>query len=209
MFGEALDRCLTEFPEADVRFIMTPMVNGLESKAFYDRLVALAAEHQGKFLLIEGMLTHEQLIAIQAGVTWSVWPSLYEPCGGATEPLAVGTPLITRASGGLPRQARLDPSGQLCGLLYRETVPAGVDQTVAWTDLELAGTTPIRLAQPLYVALVEVLEQALIKGVQIRTESPDEYARMLACTTLQVEDDFFSRNASPGTLASVLDGVGR
>ncbi|MEW6363308.1 MAG: glycogen/starch synthase [Acidobacteriota bacterium] len=189
VLAHAIDGFLKEDGSSDVRFVLTPIVTGLEPAPFYRQITALAEGWPGKVIVIEGRLPPDDLMAIQSGACWSVWPSLYEPCGGATEPLSMGTPIIVRETGGLTRQAHL-ASGEPCGLSYREKV-GGIDLGQAWRDIETATDPSARMGSGLYVAMVKELKETIEEAVDVRAKD-DEYARILARTTDQVEDTFFS-----------------
>jgi probable addiction module antidote protein len=194
VFAHAITRYLEAHRDADVRFLLTPLINGLEPDAFYQQLDTLANSPGsiavGRVLVTDGFL--EAIKQVQAGVCWSVWPSFYEPCGSGTEPFAMGTPVIARAVGGLPRQLVHEESGDYCGLLYRENVPAEVDDRTSWPEIENAKSPSERLNSKLYNAMTDALVAKIGEAVDIRRNQPEKYARMLARTTQQVQDPFFS-----------------
>ena len=191
VLAHAIERYLKNHRQADVRFLLTPLVNGLEPPPFYRQLATLAeSKGRGRVLVLDGYL--ESLKPVQAGVCWSVWPSLYEPCGGATEPFAMGTPVIARAVGGLTRQLIHESSGDYCGLLYREAAPSGIDERSEWPAIENASSPFERLQSKLYNAMIDALVVKIEEAVDIRQNQPERYARLLARTTQQVQDPFFS-----------------
>lgn len=190
VLGHAIQRYLVADPQARARFILTPLVTGLEPLTFYHQLENLARVHSGKVMMVEGFL--DRIGDVQAGATWSLWPSLYEPCGGATEPLAMGTPVIARETGGLSRQVTMPANQSLvCGLLYREKW-SDPDAGQAWKAIETTPDPATRLSTPLYESMVQAMVERIVEAVRIRIEEPKRYARLLACTTLQVQDEFFS-----------------
>lgn len=177
ILAHAITRYLDAHADADVRFLLTPLVNGLEPAPFYEQLETLAISAAvGRVLVIDGFL--ETMKLVQAGTCWSVWPSFYEPCGGLTEPFAMGTPAVARDTGGLRRQMIHEDSGEYCGLLYREATPPEIDEHTAWPEIERAATPSERTRSKLYNAMVEALVVSLGEAVDIRQKQPDKYARM-------------------------------
>jgi glycosyltransferase involved in cell wall biosynthesis len=165
-------------------------VNGLEPPPFFEQLKSLASQFVGRVIVIDGFL--KTLAQIQEAVCWSVWPSFYEPCGGASEPLSMGTPAIARRTGGLPTQLIYSETGETAGILYRELAPLDVNDQTAWREIEEAPTPEARMDSKLYVSMVDALVRAIEEAVEIRQNQPERYSRMLALTTEQVSAPVFS-----------------
>jgi glycogen synthase len=117
------------------------------------------------------------------GVTWSVWPSLYEPFGGVTEPYVLLTPVIARATGGLVQQVMdfgIAPE-DATGILYRESVPAAR----AWQEtqqqaMQAALDPAVREATPLFRAQAEALKDAIMVAAELYRDHHADYGRLLA-----------------------------
>lgn len=190
----AIERLLEREPRCDVRFIVTPMINGLEPPGFVEHLYSGASRNEGTLLVIEGRVEpRSHFLDLMSGATWSLWPSLYEPCGAASEPLALGTPVVARATGGLTRQIHCAGSPrELCGSSFREQVSPAWDVADHWRRIQGAVSPRERARIPLYDAMVEALTGALQRAVRLRLRQPESYAMMLARTSLQARDRLFA-----------------
>jgi len=190
VFAHAIARYLRSHRNSDVAFVLTPNVNGLEPPPFFEQLKSLASQFVGRVIVIDGFL--KTLAQIQEAVCWSVWPSFYEPCGGASEPLSMGTPAIARRTGGLPTQLIYSETGETAGILYRELAPLDVNDQTAWREIEEAPTPEARMDSKLYVSMVDALVRAIEEAVEIRQNQPERHSRMLALTPEQVSAPVFS-----------------
>ncbi len=119
---------------------------------------------------------------VRAGVTWSVWPSLYEPFGGVTEFYIHGTPVIADATGGLVQQVisyDVDPL-HASGILYMEDVPeSSTWQKKMYRTMEATLDPLSRMTNPLYIRLVEALSHAIRLASDLYQDD-DSYGRILA-----------------------------
>jgi glycosyltransferase involved in cell wall biosynthesis len=118
---------------------------------------------------------------LQAGSTFSIWPSMYEPFGGASEFLLRGTPVIARSTGGLRQQIKSFESatGTGNGILYETAVPEpGTDE---WRKIQGERIPRDRMAYPIYQDQVDKLVWAIEEAVRILRE-PKDYGRLLGNT---------------------------
>jgi len=190
----AIDRYFERHPGADVRFVVTPMINGLEPHAFVEHLYAATERHDGALLVINGRVApRADFLSLMSGATWSLWPSLYEPCGAASEPLCLGTPIIARETGGLTRQlANEADSEKRCGIGYREQPSVDNDLGEQWRKIQSAASPKARVSIPLYEDMVRSLVDALEMAVSLRLYRPEAYAEILALTSDRARDPIFS-----------------
>jgi glycogen synthase len=143
---------------------------------------SVAERRPGEIVILPFRLT-DIYLDLLAGVTWSVWPSLYEPFGGVTEPYLWQTPVVARATGGLVQQVadvRTNPV-EATGILYRETVPA----SRAWQEtqqraMQHAIDPSQRATTALFAAQAVALAGALAQAAELYRDRRPEYGRLLA-----------------------------
>lgn len=179
---DVLARAIQALEPGLARFVITPAVGG-GAEPFTSDLRQLAAARPGEVLCILGKMERGYLETM-GGATYCVMPSMYEPFGGATEPYLKGTPVVARATGGLVHQV-VDiqrDRRRATGVLYREEPPEATEEELGllWRELLHCGEPLARCENPLYIALVEALTQALRQAIQIYQQDPDGYAGMLA-----------------------------
>jgi glycogen synthase len=120
---------------------------------------------------------------LKSGVSWSVWPSLYEPFGGVTEFYMSGTPVVARDTGGLADQVvdiSEDPANAT-GILYRERgTGTQEDLENEWKKIQLAASPLERLESRLYREQLGALAFAVCRAIDIYTGYPEIYGRLLA-----------------------------
>lgn len=111
-----------------------------------------------------------------AGSSFAIFPSLYEPFGGATEPYLCGTPVIARSTGGLKQQV---VEGET-GFLYRENLDASHEQIEEeWRQLQALGPSE-RTQLALHREMVAGLSGCLKKACEFYRSEPKRYAKMLS-----------------------------
>lgn len=180
---DVLARAIEMLPKGFGRFFLSPLsplAGDPEVKPFLEDLEALAQARPGEVVVAPFFLTGV-FGDLQAGATWSIWPSLYEPFGGVSELYIEGTPLVARDTGGLAQQVEdftSNPTGAT-GILYREATLDKEDLEKAWSDLESRGPSD-RMVNGLYRRLVAGLVGALIQAREIYRFDPDTYGRILS-----------------------------
>jgi glycogen synthase len=181
VFAAAIDA----LPEGRGRYVispLSPMASDPDVRTYLDFFKDLAGRRRGEVVVLPFRISDIYLDLIR-GVTWSVWPSLYEPFGGVTEPYVLLTPVIARATGGLVQQVvdyRIAPE-DATGILYRESVPAAR----AWQEareraMQRALDPVIRAANPLFRAQAEALRDAILAAAELYRDHPADYGRLLA-----------------------------
>jgi len=174
---DLFSRAIESLPRGIARFIMTPIVGGAP-KVFLDDLSTLASNRTGE-VVVYPFRWQSGYQALQAGASYVVMPSLYEPFGGATEAYLSGTPVVCRATGGLLQQvvdADEEPE-EGTGLLFRESVAA---DGPAWTAIQSAATPKERVVSQSYGSMVAACAESLRRAIEIYRDQPIVYARMLA-----------------------------
>jgi glycogen synthase len=187
---------------------LSPLPDDASFEPFLDQLATLAKARAGEVVVIPFRLEFEVFLALRAGVTWSVWPSHYEPFGGVTEFYVHGTPVIARATGGLVQQVidhGIDPDGA-SGILYREVML----ESQAWqeTDVHAMQTAAVpegRFGNETYERQVEALRLAMTRATRIYQEEMAAYGRMLA--NLPGMCDRLSWERSVGEYRAWYDGA--
>ena len=144
--------------------------------SFLEDLLSLGQEFPGKVLICAFRMQRAYL-ECQAGATFSVWPSLYEPFGGVSEYFLKGTPAVARRTGGL-RQQVFDISGSPhgTGITYNTR---SAETRSEWNAIMDAASPRERAAEPLYQEHVRCLTEALVRATDTYHDSPT-YERILA-----------------------------
>jgi glycogen synthase len=144
--------------------------------SFLEDLLSLGDEFPGR-VLICAFRMQRAYVECQAGATFSVWPSLYEPFGGVSEFFLKGTPAVARTTGGL-RQQVFDISGSPhgTGITYNTR---GAETRGEWKAIMDAASPREREAEPLYQEHVQRLTEALVRATETY-HSSESYERVLA-----------------------------
>lgn len=161
----------------DARFVLTPIV-GDAPQAFVDDLRALATTFSDN-VIVYPIRMQRGYGETQAGCTFSLWPSMYEPFGGVSEFLLRGTPVIARSTGGLRQQVlNFDPeTGRGNGILYQTADPApGINE---WRMIQRETEPKERLKFSIYRDQVDQLAKAIRAGVALYN-NPRSYGRLLS-----------------------------
>lgn len=181
VFAAAIDR----LPAGLGRYIispLSPMASDPDTRLNLDYLEALAGRRRGEVVVLPFRITHIYADLVR-GVTWSVWPSLYEPFGGVTEPYVWLTPVIARATGGLVQQVidfGVSPKDST-GLLYRETVPPDrAWQEAAQRAMQGEQDPAARASIPLFRAQAAALSEALVSAAALYRDHQPDYGRLIA-----------------------------
>jgi glycogen synthase len=181
VFAAAID----EMPAGRGRYIispLSPMASDPNTRLNLDYLKALAGRRRGEVVVLPFRIADIYADLVR-GVTWSVWPSLYEPFGGVTEPYVWLTPVIARATGGLVQQVidfGVSPKDST-GFLYRETVPADRAWQEAAQRAMLGKLDPATRARTaLFRAQAAALGEALASAAALYRDHPSDYGRLIA-----------------------------
>ena len=178
---DVLTRAIEEVlnDNVDANFVLTPVV-GSAPQAFVDDLrdLAEAKEYAGR-VVVYPFRMQRGYSDIQAGCTFSLWPSIYEPFGGVSEFFLRGTPVIARSTGGLRQQViNFNPTtGEGNGLLYTTIDPPSGSEE--WRRIEGETEPRNRMKYPIYVDQVEKLANAIRKAVDI-FDDRIAYGRLLS-----------------------------
>lgn len=176
---------IEETPAGLGRYIispLSPMASDPDIRLNLDFLAELAGRRRGEVVVLPFRIADIYADLVR-GVTWSVWPSLYEPFGGVTEPYVWLTPVIARATGGLVQQVidfRVSPKDST-GFLYRETVPADrarqeAEQRAMQAELDPA----VRAATALFRAQAAALHEAIVGAAELYRDHASDYGRLIA-----------------------------
>jgi glycogen synthase len=159
----------------DARFLLAADA-GDTPQAYIDQLSQVASMFYGKVMVCAFRMS-QAFAESQAGCTYSVWPSFYEPFGGVSEFFLKGSPAIARATGGLRQQVfDIDTTPDGTGLIY-ETKNC---QTRAdWQAILDAPIPAVRSGQEVYDDHVLQLTNTLIRATEIYQQRPNLYAKML------------------------------
>jgi glycogen synthase len=190
-------------PKGRARYIFTP-VPGDEGLVGLDFLRKLADDRPGEVQVFPFRLASEPFKALQAGSSFMVMGSLYEPFGAATEAYLAGMPVVARATGGLIQQVVPYPSAALSrhgrqlvalfhdrnspptGFLFRE--PSSVNEKDGWQkiiDCKYWNLTPKgdrvedRRGIPLFDAMAQRAAWAFQDAIDLYTTSQLQYAEMI------------------------------
>jgi len=161
----------------DARFVLTPIV-GSAPQPFVDDLRTLAGAYADQVAVYPVRMERGYAEA-QAGCTFSVWPSMYEPFGGVSEFLLRGTPVIARSTGGLRQQALgFDPNtGTGNGILYKTADPP--PDINEWRMIPQASDPKDRMNYPIYRSQVLQLADAITQAVALFND-PKSYGLLLS-----------------------------
>ena len=181
---DVLNRYIEAMPKDTGRFILSPLSpfgNDAEIGKYLKDMQQVAEWRRGEVVVIPFRLTGVY-DAIKAGVTWSLWPSLYEPFGGVTEFYLSGTPVIARAAGGLLQQVidyNVEPKAA-SGILYREDAPgSSEDQKKEWEGIQTTSEPTERAKFRLYRQQLGALSAAITQAAQLYQDG-SAYGRILA-----------------------------
>ncbi len=161
---------------------LSPMASDPGIGRNLDQLAGLAKRRPGEVVVMPFRIAGVYADLVR-GITWSVWPSLYEPFGGVTEPYVWLTPVIARATGGLVQQVvdyGISPK-DATGLLYRESVPADrAWQGAAQREMQQAVDPTERAATALFRAQAEALRTAIQAASELYRDRAADYGRLIA-----------------------------
>jgi glycogen synthase len=161
---------------------LSPMASDPDTRLNLDFLARLAERRAGEVVVLPFRIADIYADLVR-GVTWSVWPSLYEPFGGVTEPYVWLTPVIARATGGLVQQVidfGVSPKDST-GLLYRETVPPDRAWQEAAQQAMQGEQDPVaRASTALFRAQATALGEAIAAAAALYRDRPGDYGRLIA-----------------------------
>jgi glycogen synthase len=182
------DVCATlieTLPRGIARFVLTPVSPLAEDSAvrpFIDQLKTLAETRTGEVVVFAHRMERAYKETM-AGATYSLWPSRYEPFGGATEFYENGTPVIAHAVGGLLQQVigYTQAPADATGFLYQSL--GGNDRFAALKRQyqQAHNAAPeARRRIPVYQRECSGLERAAADGINLFHGDRAGYARLLA-----------------------------
>jgi glycogen synthase len=181
VFAAAID----EMPAGLGRYIispLSPMASDPDFRLHLDYLAGLTERRRGEVVVLPFRIADIYADLVR-GVTWSVWPSLYEPFGSVTEPYVRLTPVVARATGGLVQQVvdfGVSPKDST-GFLYRETVPSGrAWQEAAQRAMQTAIHPRARARTALFRAQAAALREALAGAAELYRDHRSDYGRLIA-----------------------------
>jgi glycogen synthase len=183
---DVLARFIESVPQGFCKFILTPMsplAEDPEIKPFMEDLRRLAEARAGDVVIFAHRM-EEGFSEAMAAATWSPWPSLYEPFGGANEFYALGTPVVAHAVGGLLQQVvdfNQNPFAAT-GLLYSENISgfgSGAEIQRQYWDVHQAGPRG-RMTVPVYQSHYQSLTLALAQAIALYKHHPEAYGRILS-----------------------------
>jgi len=186
---------LEKFRRDDIKVVLTPMpVRAADLDYFYE----VACKCRGNVTVFP-MRMKQGFAELQAGSTFGLMPSIYEPFGAAIEYMANGTVTIARATGGLIDQ--IEPNAS--GLLYREPTDAAVSERI-----KTFMSTPIaalRKQNGWFTAMADTLADCLIQASALYRNQPNRYYGMVQKGFLQAGRFSWSKTAE--SYASVVRQV--
>jgi glycogen synthase len=175
-------RAIEGVPRNAAKFILAPIV-GPGAEEWAADLMELAERRRGD-VVVYPFRMERGYVEAQAGATFAVMPSFYEPFGAATEAYLAGTPVIARATGGLTGQVvdHDEDKARATGFLFKEKLPFGA----SWPMIASAGPDG-RVTIPLYAQMAEALYDSLRKAAAVYAKRPTSYGRMLANLNAKAE----------------------
>ncbi|HPI73820.1 MAG TPA: glycogen/starch synthase, partial [bacterium] len=182
---DVLLSALEKFSQDEIKAVLTPMpVRAADLDYFYQ----VACKCRGN-LTVFPMRMKEGYAELQAGSTFGLMPSIYEPFGAAIEYMANGTVTIARATGGLIDQIEANVSG----LLYREPVDAASPEGIkAFMSTPIAA---LRKQNAWFNAMADSLADCLIQASALYRNQPDRYYAMVQQGFLQASRFSWSKTA--------------
>ena len=218
-------KAIEKIPQGLARFVFTPIPGdeGVDGLKFLQQL----AENRPGEVKVFPFRMQRGYSELQGGSSFLVMCSLYEPFGGATEGYVVGTPVVARATGGLVQQVCPYPStcftpsvrrlaesyhasvDEASGFLFRESdlplrqVVAGWRKIVACSYWPNGDRVEDRIGTPIFDSLVEQAAQALRDAIDLYSNQPVNYARMIFNGVKML--DRFSWESSVREYGKILD----
>jgi glycogen synthase len=168
---------LLETPGFKACFVLTSMV-GDAPQEFVDDLQTLAGTYP-EHVVVYPLRMEQGYSQTQAGCTFSLWPSMYEPFGAVSEFLLRGTPVVARATGGLRQQVvNFDrKTGNGNGVLYHS--PTSKPGASDWRLLQRELNPRNRMNYRIYREQVNELAVAIRTAVDV-FKDPVAYGRLLS-----------------------------
>ncbi|MDX2055734.1 MAG: glycogen/starch synthase [Polyangiaceae bacterium] len=156
---DILLRAIEAWPKGSAKFILTPNTSGAP-ESYIEDFREVAAYRAGDVLVFPFRMNagYQEILE---GSSFSVFPSLFEPFGGASEAYFAGTPVIARATGGLIAQVvDLDEAPERStGLLFREALSASPELELK--QVHITKFPRGRQTVPIYQKMVQALSARL------------------------------------------------
>lgn len=162
-------RAIERFAEDEIKVIMTPLTF---HPADLDYFFEVACKCKGN-LTVFPMRIEEGYHELQAGATFGIMPSIYEPFGAAVEYMANGTLTIGRTTGGLIDQINGD-----CGFLFKEDAVFYTLENIR-AFVETGNIVQARKTNPWFQSMADNLYETLKKAIYMYQYNPDLYYSMI------------------------------
>ena len=178
-------KVLEGFGRDEIKVVLGPMaVNRSDLDYFYE----VSAKCDGN-LTVFPIRMEEGFRELQCGSTFSVWPSIYEPFGGAIEYMANGTPVIVRESGGLVNQ--VEPG--VSGFSYLEPMTHyNIDNLRRFFSAK--DVVQSRRFNPWYQDMAATLKGVLDQAIRMFQDEPDSYYQMILNGFKKARDFSWEKN---------------
>ncbi|MBI5056601.1 MAG: glycogen/starch synthase [Nitrospirae bacterium] len=182
---DILLRAIERFAEDEIKVVLTPMAT---RRADLDCFYEAACKCKGNLTVFAGRM-EKGFSELQAGATFGLMPSIYEPFGAAVEYMANGTVNIGRSTGGLVDQIDLK-----CGYLYKEDAVFYTLDNIR-DFVETADIVQARKANPWALRMADSLYEVLKKAVNVYRNSPDQYYKLVLNGLRKVNNFNWETNA--------------
>jgi glycogen synthase len=174
---------IKSLPAGTARFVVTPMsplAHDASVRPFLKQLEDLTQERPGQVVVFAHRMKRAY-IETMGGATYGLWPSRYEPFGGANEFYACGTPVIAHAVGGLVQQVvGYETPSEATGFLYR-SLPTRELKAVLKRQYREAHTAlpEHRMSVPVYRDECDNLRRTALNAIDVFQQEPQAYGAML------------------------------
>ncbi len=179
---DTIVQTVQSLPRGATKWILTPVFTSLDDLPFLEDMSNVARTSCKGDLLVVPFRMDSGYVELQAGVTFIVLASNYEPFGGISEAYQAGTPVIARATGGLQGQVTdLDTGGEFdgTGFLYRE-MPSRQGVDLEWQAFMQATRPEVRDMLPIFHRLSTALTVAVMRAATTFSFRRKEYGQILA-----------------------------
>jgi len=192
---DVMFHAFSKLPAGTAKLIFCPSsADGDRSSKELALFKTIAKKCDGDIVVWPFRVSSKEYVSVQAGASFMLMPSFYEPFGAATEGFLHGTPVIARATGGLWVQVRpasevhipkfynsllrsLYNAEEATGILYREQSD-GEEAQKGWKACLSAASAANRIKSPFYRSMTEEAFNALSKAAEIFGDS-ETYGRMI------------------------------
>jgi glycogen synthase len=167
---DILLQAVERFAKDEIKVILAPLpVASSDLDYFYE----IACKCKGN-VTVYPLRMERGYYELQAGSTFGIMPSIYEPFGAAVEYMACGTVNIGRSTGGL-----IDQIDKNCGFLYKED-PVYYTLENIKSFIKSSDIVQKRKANALAISMADKLYEVLIKAIDVYQNNPDKYYNMIS-----------------------------